>query len=234
MRRLFAFQQKKFLSLSLKAQHKKCAELLHELISQSPALIDHYKELCSWMALTEPLNLLDRYHWHLKESGTFVKEHSFIITSQDRLEAAPSLSITLYLERLRSAHNVGAILRTVEAFRLGEVVFSEGMVDCTSPQLQKSAMGTEKWLTCQRTPLSLCPKPLIALETAENATPYYNFAFPNQFTLALGNEEYGLSNELLKEADACIQIPLFGRKNSLNVSCAFAIIAAEIARQKRL
>lgn len=238
MKRLFAFQQKKFLTLSLKAQHKKCAELLHELLKSTPALIEHYKELCSWMGLLEPAHqreaLLDRYHFHLTQSDTVVKEHNFFITSQDRPEAAASLSITIYLERLRSSHNVGAILRTTEAFRLGEVIFSEDMADFSHPKVQKSAMGAEKWISCQKKPLSACPQPLIALETATNALSLYDFVFPDVCTVALGNEEYGLSNELLNQADFCIQIPLFGRKNSLNVASSFAIVAAEISRQQRI
>lgn len=237
MKRLFAFQQKKFLTLSLKAQHKKCAELLHELLKNSPVLIAHYRELCSWMGLLEPANereaLLDRYHLHLAQSDTVVKEHNFFITSQDRTDAAPSLSITIYLERLRSSHNVGAILRTAEAFRLGEVIFSEEMADFSHPKVQKSAMGAEKWISCQKKSLSSCPGPLIALETATNAIPLYDFVFPASCTIALGNEEYGLSTELLNQAAFCIQIPLFGRKNSLNVASSFAIVAAEISRQQR-
>ena len=49
----------------------------------------------------------------------------------------------------------------------------------------------------------------------------------------LGNEERGCSTESIKSSDAYINIPLFGKKNSLNVACAFAIIASEISRQKR-
>ena len=68
MKRRFAFQKKKFLALCKKAQHKKCAELLHEVLSANPTLIDHYQELCSWMDLRAPSNvredLLDRYHSH--------------------------------------------------------------------------------------------------------------------------------------------------------------------------
>ena len=52
-------------------------------------------------------------------------------------------------------------------------------------------------------------------------------------TFPLGNEEYGCSKETLAMADYLLTIPLYGRKNSLNVSNAFAIAAQEICRQKR-
>jgi tRNA G18 (ribose-2'-O)-methylase SpoU len=61
--------------------------------------------------------------------------------------------------------------------------------------------------------------------------PLSDFIFPASFTLILGNEEYGISNESLKLADYIVEIPLFGAKNSLNVACAFAIAASQIRRQ---
>ena len=92
-------------------------------------------------------------------------------------------------------------------------------------------MGTAKLIPYQeKALLEDLPRPLIALETAENATAYFNFTFPHSFSLLIGNEEYGLTAKTIKQADAIIQIPLFGSKNSLNVSCAFAIIAAQIRK----
>lgn len=235
MRRRFLFTKEKFSELSLKAQHKKCAEFLHDILSGGQASLAHYNELCSWLDLQglpeKKEKLLDRYHWHLAQSDTSIKESSFFVSTQDRPEASNYLPITIYLENLRSAHNVGAILRTVEAFRIGEVVFSEQMIDASHPKVQKSAMGTQEWVASKKKPLNECPRPLIALETIPTACPYYDFAFPDSFTLAVGNEEYGLSKELLEEANIFIQIPLVGRKNSLNVASAFAIIAAEICRK---
>ena len=47
------------------------------------------------------------------------------------------------------------------------------------------------------------------------------------------NEECGLREPTLRCADETLQIPLYGRKNSLNVACAFAIVAAQISDQLR-
>ncbi|MGA8165369.1 MAG: TrmH family RNA methyltransferase [Waddliaceae bacterium] len=48
----------------------------------------------------------------------------------------------------------------------------------------------------------------------------------------VGNEEYGCSTEVKRCGQIFLEIPLRGRKNSLNVANAFAIAAAEMTRQK--
>lgn len=243
MKPLFFFNKEKFQTLEFSKQHKKCAEFLRELYgsAEKKAIAHGYMSLLEWMGLP-PTDILltdnkwisNRYHWHLEQAGISLKEHSFLLpTSQDRIEAQPFLPISIYLDRLRSCHNIGSILRTTEAFRLGNVFFSEGMADSSHKQVQNASMGTHEWVSCsQISSLSSLPRPIIALETIPDSIPYYDFQFPNCFTLAVGNEEYGCSDELLASADSFIHIPLYGRKNSLNVATAFAIVTAEIIQQK--
>ena len=92
-------------------------------------------------------------------------------------------------------------------------------------------MGTETIVPVYQGDLSNLKKPLIALETVENAPSIYDFSFPETFSLLLGNEEYGLKEKTLRQADHIVQIPLLGSKNSLNVANAFAIVAGEISRK---
>ena len=93
-------------------------------------------------------------------------------------------------------------------------------------------MQAHQWIkTEEKTPLSELPRPIIALETVEGATPHHEYPFPKSGTLVLGNEEYGCSQDILSVADAFISIPLYGRKNSLNVANAFSIVAETIRRR---
>jgi tRNA G18 (ribose-2'-O)-methylase SpoU len=142
--------------------------------------------------------------------------------------------LAVYLDHIRSAHNVGSILRTVEAFSLGKVYFSSDTPYIDHSQVQKASMGTFDQVPCFRdSSVADLPKPVIALETSEDAISLYEFLFPGKFSLVIGNEEYGCSDEVLRKADYLVEIPLRGRKNSLNVANAFAIAAAEIAKQNR-
>lgn len=140
---------------------------------------------------------------------------------------AKPLPFDIYLDTLRSAHNVGSILRTVEAFQLGAVHLGGYTPGLEHNQVLIASMGASDWVTVHRhTPLNELKRPLIAFETTLTATPLPQFSFPPEGTLIFGNEKYGCSETILTHADYIVSIPLFGRKSSLNVANAFAIVAA--------
>ena len=233
------FTHNKFISLSFKKQHKVCASLLktiYEAMLRGENFskdLENYFQFLKWME--EPdvkidnfKDVIDNYHPHLKKACWNLQEHNLLTTQKDHFSNAPFGDIIIYLDNLRSAHNVGSILRTIEALRLGSIIFGKNTPDNQNKQVQKTAMGTASMVPIAKE----ISGPLIALETSEEAICLYDFIFPAHFTLALGNEEYGLSDEILQKADHLIKIPLPGYKNSLNVAVAFAITAGEINRQK--
>lgn len=229
------FSKRKFLSLPLEQQHKKCADLLRIAYEQNTPLAG-YEELLVWMGLpafssTDLKLIADRYHWHLSLSNRSLKEHNLLppLRKGDHEAKAPFLPIVIYLDNIRSAYNVGSILRTCEALRIGSVYFSEKTPFRDHEKVQHTAMGAASHVSCfQNVPLKDLPRPIIALDTSEAATPINEFLFPTVCTLVLGNEEYGISDESLALSDFLVEIPLFGIKNSLNVACAFAIAASRI------
>jgi len=146
---------------------------------------------------------------------------------------ADFLPIAIYLDHVRSAYNVGSILRTSEALRIGTLYFSEKTPYIDNEKVQRTAMGAAEIVPVRRgISLASLPRPLIALETSDEAQDLAAFAFPTQFTLILGNEEYGISDEALMLADHLVEISLLGIKNSLNVACAFAIVGEKIRRER--
>lgn len=208
----------KFRKLGKEQQHKKAAEALREAY-----------QLLHWLDEPEPENLADAYHIQLRKAGQSLKEHNFLPQRRgDRKEAAPFRPIAIYLDNIRSAHNVGSIFRTTEAFRLGQIFLSEMTPTPKNKKVRDAAMGADQWVHWEVAPLSELPRPIIALETCEGATPLHEFTFPESFTLVIGNEEYGCSDHSLKVADHVIEIPLCGIKNSLNVANAFSTVAYRI------
>jgi tRNA G18 (ribose-2'-O)-methylase SpoU len=149
----------------------------------------------------------------------------------DPLSTSEHLPITVYLDNLRSAFNVGSILRTMEAFRFKTIFFAKNTPTSNHTKVVETSMDTAALIDVQKD-FSTLPKPFIALECTESATSIYDFSFPETFTLILGNEALGISQEMLLKADYTIKIPLIGAKNSLNVASAFSITAFEIARQR--
>ncbi len=234
------FTQKKFLSLPLRQQHKKAFELLRNYYESSDMdLLIQYKKIQEWLALypcdfNDKKQVSDRIHDHLKEASMTLKEHNLLsfVRTHDNTETKRSiLPISIYLDNIRSAHNVGSMIRTTEAFQLGTLYFSKKTPFIDHKQVQKTSMNTYQWVVCHNhLELNALPRPVIAMETSNQAKSIYSFNFPKVFTLVLGNEEYGCSDEVLAMADDIVEIPLVGRKNSLNVASAFAILASEIFR----
>lgn len=64
---------------------------------------------------------------------------------------------------------------------------------------------------------------IIALEQAKNAIDYKKFKTPKKIVFIVGNEVDGLSEKILKECDSIIEIPMKGKKESLNVAVSFGI-----------
>lgn len=245
---MIEISEKAFKNLSLLQQHKRCALVLkgvhaamhrHEDARKLFAL---YNRLNSWLeqpfSVSESLDLrfiADQYHRHLDAAGITHKEHNLLsVASQgDFNTPSPVWPIDIYLDNLRSAHNVGSIIRTTEAFSLGSLYFSEQTPFIDNLKVLKTAMNCHHGVTChQGIPLDKLKQPVIALETSPHAKPLYAYPFPESFTLVVGNEEYGCSQQTLNLAADIVAIPLRGRKNSLNVANAFTCVAAEIARQK--
>lgn len=224
------FSKNKFLSLSPAARHKKCFELIKK------GLFQHYAVLCSWLELapidSSSLELVEeRFHYHMKQAGIALREADFLIVStKDKEEAKEWLGVWTYLDSLRSAHNVGSIVRTVEAFRLGPIRLSPSMLIAPDhPQVEKTSMGSLRHVDIQKTfSFEELPRPWVALETAPEAPSIFEFPLTAPCTLIVGNEERGVSQEIRHQSDVILQIPLRGRKNSLNVSCAFAIAASKV------
>ncbi|NGX43013.1 MAG: tRNA (guanosine(18)-2'-O)-methyltransferase [Chlamydiae bacterium] len=236
------YNPRKFRTFPEEWQHKKCAELLRQLYENgSKEMLEHYNEIQLWMdgeplSHYDPKKISDRYHRHLKQAKVYRSEQGLLpnIRTHDREFAqGPTWPIAIYLDHIRSAHNVGSILRTIEAFSLGNAYFSQDTPYIDHHQVQKTSMGTFQHVTCYpNATLDTLPRPLIAMETSNDAIAIQDFLFPEKFTLAIGNEEYGCSDEVLQRADNLLEIPLRGRKNSLNVANAFAIAAVEISKQK--
>jgi tRNA G18 (ribose-2'-O)-methylase SpoU len=232
-----------FLRLSERYRHKRAAQLLRLYQDNpEPRKLSLYRRVEKWMRLppfeeNHFVQMSDRYHLHLAKAGLSWKEHNLLHSPYNQADRASSesfLPLAIYLDNLRSAFNVGSILRTTEAFRLGTVCFSKATPFIDNPKVQKTSMNTCDKVPCeQHTDLSLLPRPLIALETAPEAPSAFAFEFPSSFTLLLGNEEYGLSPDSLAACDAVVQIPLYGYKNSLNVASAYAIVAGIISHQLR-
>ena len=150
-----------------------------------------------------------------------------------------AMPLTVIVDSVRSAFNLGGIFRTAECFGVRELVLCGYTPLPAQPQVAKAALGTERlvaWRSAEDiraaiTDLKASGVPCFALETVAGAPAFDEVAWPFPCALVLGNERFGLDPEVVALCDSAVRIPLFGRKNSLNVVTAFAVAAAEVRRQ---
>jgi len=153
--------------------------------------------------------------------------------------AGVPMPLTVVVDSIRSAFNLGGIFRTAECFGVCEVVLCGYSPLPDQPHVAKAALGAEQLVTWRYAEdirsvlaeLKASGTPCFALETVAGAPDIAAFAWPFPSALVLGNERFGLDPEVVTACDGAVRIPLYGRKNSLNVVTAFAIAACEVRKQ---
>ena len=153
-----------------------------------------------------------------------------------RAEPFPLIGV---LDNLRSAFNVGSIFRTAEAARIAELRLCGITPYPPHAQLDRTALGTANQVPWRHHVDTLAAVrelqarglPVWAVETGERSRSIREVSFPQPVAVVFGHETAGVSDAVLRAADGIVRIPLHGRKNSLNVANAFAVVVFEILRQ---
>lgn len=142
---------------------------------------------------------------------------------------------------IRSLHNVGSIFRSCDVFGV-EKVYLTGITG-TPPrkEIAKVALGSEHRVDWERvedvfelvTRLKVEGHTLVALENGVKSQAIDSFEPTGKIVLVLGSEVEGIEPELLQLCDVTLEIPMIGRKQSLNVSVATGIALFALTRQSR-
>lgn len=142
------------------------------------------------------------------------------------------------LHNIRSAHNVGSIFRTSDAAGVTKVYLSgytPAPVDrfgIARKDISKVALGAEKFLPWeyQKNPYAIIASlrkegwRIVGVEQDKRAIDYRKLRSKRPVLFILGNEVRGISPALRNKCDDLIEIPMHGKKESLNVSVAAGII----------
>ena len=155
------------------------------------------------------------------------------------------ISSVLILPDIRSAINVGAIFRTADAVGIDKIY----LVGCTprptdqfgriQKDIGKSALGAETWVSWEYKEkllplINILKKDgyeVVALEQSESSVDYRKYKKPTKFAFILGPEVTGLDRKILKNCNSIVEIPMYGKKESLNVSVAAGIALFRILRK---
>lgn len=162
-----------------------------------------------------------------------------VITGDKSSSNAEKSPLVIILDRLRSTHNVGNILRLADAVNARKVICG-GYTACPPhPKLSKSAMGAEEIVDTEHAGQAAEAAEMIkndgyeivGVETVESAISVWDFQFKEKTCFIFGNEALGLQDETLKKCDRFISLPSFGLKNSINVANCASVVMYRYAEQ---
>lgn len=143
----------------------------------------------------------------------------------------------LILNNIRSTENVGAIFRTSDAVGIDKIYitgYTPAPLDRFGKKrndIAKSALGAEdfvKWEIKKSLPdllrrLGREGYKIIALEQDPKSVHYRNIKLGDKNAFLVGNEVLGIDKKILAKCDAIGEIPMKGKKESLNVSVSLGI-----------
>ncbi|MBR1870023.1 MAG: RNA methyltransferase [Bacteroidales bacterium] len=157
--------------------------------------------------------------------------------------AAATSGVSVVLDNIRSAHNVGSVFRTSDAFKVDKIWLCGITAAPPSAEIHKSALGAEDvvpWEKCADTldavtALRDSGYKVLSVEQTEHSVSLAGFT-PEpgaRYALVFGNEVDGVRQDVVDASDAVLEIPQWGTKHSLNVSVAAGVVLWQV-RQKML
>ena len=151
--------------------------------------------------------------------------------------------IIVIAHNIRSTHNVGSIFRTSEGFGVKKIILSgytpyprmnrdtrlPHISEKLTLQIHKTALDAETMVPFeyQETPdiksLKAEGYSIVGLEQDNRSVALSSYKPPEKIALLLGEEVNGIEDTLLEQCDDIVEIPMYGKKESFNVSVAAGI-----------
>ena len=164
-------------------------------------------------------------------------------TVEEILAYAESLGESPFLvvcDGIEDPHNLGAIIRSAECSGAHGVIIPKRRAAGLTSTVGKASAGALMHMRVAR--VTNIAQTIDELKEAGvwtyaadmGDTPYYKSDMKGSVAIVLGNEGAGISRLVKEKCDFTVSIPLYGKIDSLNVSCAAAVLLSEAARQRNL
>ncbi|MDB5008226.1 MAG: TrmH family methyltransferase [Mucilaginibacter sp.] len=154
--------------------------------------------------------------------------------SVEEFKVLKKFPVAVVLDNVRSMHNIGSVFRTADGFAVEQLCLCGITAQPPHREIEKTALGATQSInwTYHADVLQAIKKlredgyRIIAVEQAENSIMLNDFkpVAGEKYALIFGNEVNGVSDEAMKNIDACIEIPQFGTKHSFNIVVSAGIV----------
>ena len=154
--------------------------------------------------------------------------------SIEEFKKSKKIPITILLENIRSAHNIGSVFRTADSFLINKIILCGISAQPPNKDIRKTALGSsesvewkyEKNIEVAIQKLKDEGNKIISVEQTTNSISLENFkpSKNSKYAIIFGNEVNGIEQRTIDLSDMAIEIPQYGTKHSLNISVAAGII----------
>jgi tRNA (guanosine-2'-O-)-methyltransferase len=160
---------------------------------------------------------------------------------RDAFLKRPRAPITVVLDRVKGARNIGSIFRLADAVLADRVLICGPKVDVRKRKLGEAAAGTQDWVPWDRAKTAaevvadlkaagvwvVAAHNSCGSSSVEQLTP----AFPA--CLVLGSDKHGVSQDVVALADVVVRVPMLGMGNALNITSTAAILLHWLSRSRQ-
>jgi 23S rRNA (guanosine2251-2'-O)-methyltransferase len=144
----------------------------------------------------------------------------------------------LIINDIRSNYNVGAMFRTADGAGV-EKIYLAGFTPCPKDrfgrvvgEIHKTALGAEEsvaweYVTSVIDLIADLKKEgytVVSVEQDPNSIKLHDFKVPNKVAYIMGSETEGVPKDVLLDSDVILELPMLGKKESLNVSVTAGIV----------
>ena len=157
----------------------------------------------------------------------------------EEFKKATKLPVVIVLDNVRSMNNIGSVFRTADAFLLEAIYLCGVTAQPPHREIQKTALGATETVNWKHFATTLEAVNTLknegynvyAVEQADESTMLDKF-MPEEGKIALvfGNEVSGVEQAVIDVCDACIEIPQYGTKHSLNLAVSVGIVVWEVVK----
>jgi len=161
--------------------------------------------------------------------------------STEEFKEVDKMPLVVVLDNVRSLHNVGSVFRTSDAF-LVQSIYLCGITSVPpNAEIHKTALGAEfsvNWKYFERTQDAVSALKaegyyVYSVEQVEGSVmlPTLKLETGKKYAVIMGNEVKGVQQDVVDMSDACIELPQYGTKHSLNVSVTTGIVIWDFFKQ---
>ena len=187
------------------------------------------------------LNIEYQEKWELDKLAKNNHQGIIMITSDFNYtpldELMSNSNKLVILDHIEDPHNLGAIIRTVEAAGVDGIIIPKNRTVSVNETVMKTSVGAlynvqiTQVTNLNQTIKTLKKNGFWIIGTDMDGTDYREIDYPDKSVLIIGSEGFGISRLIKDSCDYVVKIPMNGKINSLNASVAAGIMIYELIRK---